>query len=363
MDPRTLDLAAFLAALCIVIAIAFIVNSPAGQETPSPGGQVTDTPGDLSSGTAAPAGEALYSLPSFLSRDERKWLISRQVSSGMDYYLPATRDYAVSYISPEHAGAYTIQQACDIWDKTISEWTYTGGSGGLLDITPASSSINTGLNGDGADYAVFLASMLKGAGGESRIKTGVDSDRGEYAYAELYLGNSDDYAEKIISPEKMAKFKSDYSPIFAKDPSGLSIFKYRYGRICSGDTCFDYTDPFLQVMNDPGKYGEICYTYPELIEYLIVFPDTNVIEFQTIYIQLRYGTYDEKYGEVRNIRNLEYSYDLEDNGDTTYWLGMDLFGAYPGDVSYKKSGSATVYYSDGSYKSVRLNTRVSPVIK
>ena len=70
MDPRTLDLAAFLAALCIVIAIAFIVNSPAGEETPSPGEQVTDTPGDLSAGTAGPTGEALHSLPSFLLKLE-----------------------------------------------------------------------------------------------------------------------------------------------------------------------------------------------------------------------------------------------------------------------------------------------------
>lgn len=365
MDPRTLDIAAFLAALCIVIAIAFLVNPPAGGdgEESDAGDAVSGVSGDSSSGDGVSTGLSVqYRLPSYITKDEKKWLISRQISEGMDYFLPVTRDYAVGYIPGDHAGAYSIEQACDIWEGSVSDWTFAQESGGLLDISPASRSINTGLNGDEADYAVFLASMIKGAGGEARIKSAVDPDMGEFAYAELYLGNSDDFNENIISADKLNQFKSDYSAIFAKDPSGLTIFKYRHGRICSGNTCYDFIDPFMQILNDPDKYGEICYSYPKLIEYLLLFPDTNVIEFQTLYIQLRYGGYDDRYKETRDIRSIAYSYDLEDNGETTYWLGMDQSGAYPGDVGFRDTGSATVYYSDGSYKSIRVNEKVPPLI-
>ena len=364
MHPRTLDIAAFLAALCIVIVIAFLANPPAGEaDTTGAGDVVSGTQADTSLADDASAGSAMqYVLPSYLTKDERKWLISRQVSEGMDYYLPATRDYAVRYIPEEHAGTYSIEQACDIWDGAVSEWTYSSENGGLLDISPASRSINTGLTGDGADFAVFLASMIKGAGGNARVKSGTDPDRGEYAVSELYIGNSDDFSTKMIDAEKLEMFKSNHSELFEKDPSGLSIFKYRYGTLCNGNTCYSFIDPLFEVMNEPEKYGEICYTYPKLINYLFLFPDMNTVEFQMLYVQLRYGEYDDKNKESRDVRNLNYKYYLEDNGETTYWLTMDLSGGYPGDSMYKDTGSATVYYSDGSYNSVRVNEKVAPFI-
>jgi len=365
MDSRTLDIAAFLAALCIVIVIAFILNPSAGGDGDLSG------PGDAASAVqqdAAASGDSStgttiqYQLPSYITKDDKKWLISKQISEGMDYYLPATRDYAVRYIPGEHAGVFSIEQACDIRDGSVSDWTYSPGCGGLLDISPASTSINTGLTGDEADYAVFLASMIKGAGGEARIKCLVDPDGAERVYTELYLGNDEDFDTIIISPEKYQAFKSKYSAIFAKDPGGLTIFRYRYGRLCSGSTCYDFVDPFLQIMNEPEKYGELCYNYPKLINYLLLFPDTNVIEFQALYIQVRYGGYDDDEKETRDIRNLKYSYELEDDGEKTYWLPLDLAGSYPGDTLFRDAGSATVFYSDGSYKSVRMNEEVAPVI-
>ncbi|WP_421910071.1 hypothetical protein [Methanolacinia petrolearia] len=364
MDPRTLDIAAFIAALCIVAAITFMVNSTAGEDDKA--GVNTSVPGataEVSLADNASGGLTLqYGLPSYLTKAERNWLISRQVSQGMDYYLPATRDYAVRYIPSDHAGTFTIEQACDIRDGSVADWTYSGEDGGLLDISSASRSINTGLTGDEADFAVFLASMIKGAGGEARIKSGVDPESGEYAVAKLYLGNSEDYNTKIISPEKYEAFKSNYSAIFEKDPSGLTIFKYRYGTLCSGDTCYSFMDPFMQIMNEPEKYGEICYTYPKLINYLLLFPDTNAIDFQALYIQVRYGGYDDRYKETRDIRNLNYDYYVEENGGVTYWLPLELFGEYPGDTGYSDAGSAMVYYSDGLYKSVRVNEKVAPII-
>lgn len=365
MNPRTLDIAAFLAALCIVIAIAFILNPPSGEEASSgPGDAATGVQQDtvISADDGSTGVMVQYQLPSYITKDEKKWLISKQISEGMDYYLPVTRDYAVRYIPEEHAGVYTIEQACDVWDGSVSDWTYSPGDGGLLDISPASTSINTGLTGDEADYAVFLASMIKGVGGEARIKSGVDPDGAEYAYTELYLGNNEDFATKIISTEKYRQFRSNYSAIFAQDPGGLTIFRYRYGRICSGDTCYDFVDPFLQIMNEPEKYGELCYNYPKLINYLLLFPDTNVIDFQTLYIQVRYGGYDDDYKETRDISGLKYSYQIEDDGEITCWLPLSLTGSYPGDTAFRDAGSATVFYSDGSYKSVRLNEKVAPVI-
>lgn len=364
MDPRTLDIAAFLAALCIVIAIVFLMNPPFGGDASlSP----EDGAASVQQGAVPPddtsAGEVLqYRLPSYLSKDEKRWLISRQISEGMDYYLPSTRNYAVSYIPTEHSGVFSVEQACDIWEGTRSDWTYSPGDGGLLDINSASMSINTGLTGDKADYAVFLASMIKGAGGEARIKTGTDPEAGQFAYTELYLGNNRDFDTKIINPEKYQEFKKKYSAIFAEDPSGLTIFRYRYGRLCSGNTCYDFVDPFLQIMNEPEKYGELCYNYPKLINYLLLFPDTNVIEFQALYIQTRYGGYDDDQKKIRDISNLRYSYDIEDNGEITYWLPLSLRGSYPGDSVFKGTGSAMVYYSDGSYKSVKVNEKAAPAV-
>lgn len=280
----------------------------------------------------------------------------------MDYYLPATRNYAASYIPEEHSGVYSIEQAADAWDGSVADWNYLAGSGGLLDISPASRSINTGLSGDGADYAVFLASMIKAVGGEARIKSAKSSDGGEHIYTELYLGNSEDFATPVINPEKLNQSKANYSAIYAMDPSGLSIYKYRYGRLCNGDTCYDFVNPLFDILNEPEKYGEVCYNYPKLIEYLLLFPDTNEVEFQALYLQVRYGDYDYLNNEVRDIRQIEYSYDLEENGDKTYWLGMELFGDYPGDLMSRDIGSATVYYSDGSYKTVKINKDVAPVI-
>ena len=361
MDSRTRDIFGFLAALCVVAGIAFFLGLPQGEtESLDVSGTTTDIPRGSLNGSEISVSQ--LNLPSYMTKDKRKWLISRQISGGMDYYLPNTRDYAVRYIPGEHEGVYSIEQVCDLWDGSISEWRYDAGSGGLLDISSASESINTGLEGDEADYAVFLASMIKGIGGEARIKSVTGTKGGEYPYVELYLGNTEDLNTKIINNESLEQLKSNYSAIFANDPSGLSVFKYRYGRICSGETCYDYVNPLFEILNDPGRYGEICYNYPKLIEYLMLFPDTNEIEFQLLYIQVRYGEYDEKYHELRDVREVHYSYNFEENGDVTYWLGLDLFGSYPGDTLVRDVGSATVYYSDGYYDTVRVNEGVAPVI-
>jgi len=405
MDSRRLDIIALISALAIVVAISFILNMPAGETAgsekewdpvkdiynnlqniiPSQStGKKKENTADYSSGTDE---LARYKTDTgFISAREEKDQNGRKVSWAMDYYTPSVRTEADRMIPEEHGGVFTIEQVCDIWDGLKKKWNKEATSG-ISGVQPASRTVHLGYSGDDADFAVTMASFIKAIGGEARIRTTWSPELGEHTYAELFLGDNSILSRQIINNEKYAAFRANNSFIYDYDPSGLSVMRYRYSVIgvneapsvivssaggnktttvttisgsTTGDEPVEYSHPLLTIMNEPGKYGEICYRYPELINYLLLFPEINTADFELMYIQVRYGDIDENYHKDRNVRDVAYTYNYENDGSKTYWMKMDYNGRYPGDVLYPDSGTSTVYYSDGTWDSLRVNDMAGP---
>ena len=359
MNSRFYDILSLIVAVLIVVVIAFVMNP----------GLFTDTFGEQT-GTAEIEGPGISEVPaivmnesqyssyqkSIFTKEDQMWLLASRISGAMDYYQPETRNFAARYIPEENSGEFTIAQASDIWDGVTGEWVYQNDEAGIWDVSPASRTINTGLTGDSNDFAIFIASLIKSVGGQARIKVAQSPQAGEHTYAELYLGNSDDFNTKLMNSEALSALKSQYFYAFANDPSGLNVFKYESGSICSGDSCWNYVKPFKLILNEPEKYGEMCYEYPKLIEYLLLFPDTNIIDFQIMYLKFRYSGYSIYSPGVFTLRDISYSSEFEKNGDKTYWLKFDRLGRYPGDDYYTDTGYAKVFYSDSSWDDIRFDT-------
>ncbi|MDD4127461.1 MAG: hypothetical protein PHV39_07225 [Methanomicrobium sp.] len=365
MNSRIYDILSLLGAVLIVVIIAFVMKPGMfyGTSEEQAGVTYVQTPqyADYSESVAADLLSDSYDA-GIPTRDEEMWILASRISGAMDYYEPATRDFAVRYIPKDHSGEFTISQACDIWDGVKSDWTYEYDPYGIWDLSPASRTINTGLDGDQNDFAIFTASLLKSIGGQARIKLAQSPQAGEHTYAELYLGNSDDFNTKMINSTALEEFKSTYPGAFVNDPYGVNIFKYEFVEQngIDGKDGVISSYPLSSILTDPEKYTLICYEYPKLIEYLLVLPDTNVIDFQIMYLKFRYGGYTNPYvpyySDVSTLRDISYSSEFEKNGDKTYWLKIDWFDRYPGDNYYVDSNSATVFYSDSSWDDIRFNS-------
>lgn len=365
MNSHFYDILSLIGALIIVLIIAFVMKPGMFSDTSKEEGSAALTQNTQYADYADSAAAGILSdsydsgTP---SKDEEMWTLASRISGAMDYYEPATRNFAVRYIPEDHSGDFTISQACDIWDGVKGDWTYEYDPYGIWDLSPASRTINTGLNGDQNDFAIFTASLLKSVGGQARIKLAESPQAGEHTYAELYLGNSEDFNTKMINSTALEEFKSAYPGAFVNDPYGVNIFKYEF----VDSVAYDGKDgvisvyPLSDILTDPDKYTFVCYEYPKLIEYILVLPDTNVIDFQIMYLKFRYGGYTNPYvpyySDVSTLRDISYSSEFEKNGDKTYWLKMDWFDRYPGDNYYIDSNFATVFYSDSSWDDIRFNS-------
>ncbi|MBN2734827.1 MAG: hypothetical protein JXQ82_08240 [Methanomicrobiaceae archaeon] len=362
MNSRSYDILTLLGAVLIVIIIAVVMKPNLLSDTF--GGQ--DEPAEVVA-TNYPEN---YDMPAvginesgylsyqnkIITKEDQMWLLSSRISDAMDYYQPDTRNFAARYIPADNSGEFNIAHACDIWDGVKDEWIYQADAAGIWDLSSASRTVNTGLKGDSNDFAIFIASLIKAVGGQARIKVAQSPQIGEHTYAELYLGNSGDFNTKMINSQALSDLKLKYPYAFSNDPSGLNVFKYESGEICSGESCWIYVKPFMQILNEPEKYGEICYDYPIIIEYLLLFPDSNVIDFQIMYLKFRYSGYSTYSPGVYSLREISYSSEYEQNGDKTYWLKLDWLGNYPGDNYYNDLDSAKVFYSDSSWDDIRFKT-------
>lgn len=362
MNSRFYDILSLVGALLIVIVIAFVMNPAIVSEDTSEKGDLTkklpSSSEDLFLSDETYVSSGRYSSES--SENNDMWVLASRISGAMDYYEPVTRDFALRLIPEEHSGDFSIAQACDLWDGAKKDWTYEYDSYGIWDVSPASRTINTGFVGDQNDFAVFVASLIKSTGGQSRIKLANSPQAGEHTYAELYLGNNEDFNKKIINSTAFSDFKSKYSGIFAKDPYGINIFKYKYVNIESGGTSLLAQYPLKRILNEPEKYSSMCYEYPKMIEYILINQDMNVIDFQIMYLKFRYGGYTNpyvsEYSDVSTLRDISYSSELEKNNDKSFWLKLDWFGSYPGDSYYNDLNYATVFYSDSSWNNIRFSS-------
>ncbi len=362
MSSHRSDILALLVAVGVVIIMATVVKPiisgdsilPAGNDQPVP--TTGATPEQTQAAVSDMTRVEIKDYSSYVTpKSEQKAAVGRYVGAAMDYYQPATREYAARHISKENAGEFNIGQACDLWDQARTEWTYEADPKGLTDITSSSALINRGMRGDNADFSVFVASLIKSVGGQARVKTDQTMNSGSVVYPEFYLGNSADMTKTVIDPQKLSALKSQFSFAFTNDPYGRNIFRYESGEICSGDSCWFYVRPFEQILSEPEKYANLCYRYPELIDYLMMYPETNVIEFQVLYIRYRYGNYHPYSATTSPLRSVIYTSEFESNGDKTYWMGMGYSNRFPGDSKETESGYATAFYSDGSYKDMKFN--------
>ncbi len=361
MSSHRSDILALIVAVGVVIVMAVVVKPilsgdnilPSATDKPV---QTTGVPAEQTQAVVSDMTKVeIKNYSSYvIPKSEQKAIIGRYVGAAMDYYQPATREYAARYISGKISGEFNIGQACDLWDKARGDWNFESDGKELLDISSASSLINHGLRGDTADFSVFLASLIKAIGGQARVKTDQTINAGSITYPEIYLGNSADMATTVIDPAKLSALKSTYSYAFTNDPYGRNIFRFESGEICSGDNCWFYVRPFEQILREPEIYADICYQYPELIDYLLMYPETNVVEFQVMYIRYRYGNYHPYSGTTSPLRSVAYSYEFENNGDKTYWMRLGYYDRFPGDSKGTESGYATAFYSDGSYKDLKF---------
>ncbi len=363
MSSHRSDILALMFAVGVVILMALVVKPILSGEnifpaaTDSPSAQTTGVPAEQTSAVISDQTKVeIRNYSSYVTpKSEQKAIIAKSVGKAMDYYQPVIREYAARSISDENTGVFNIGQACDLWDTARSEWTLESGGNGLLDISSASTLLNLGKRGDTADFSIFVASLMKAVGGQARVKTDQSLSAGSVTVPELYLGNSADLSKTIIDAQKLSALKSQYSFAFSNDPYGRNIFRYESGEICSGDNCWFYVRPFEKILSEPEIYAGLCYQYPELIDYLLMYPETNVIDFQILYIKYRYGNYDKYSRTTAPLRNVAYSYEFENNGDKTYWMKFGYSDRFPGDSLRAESGYATAFYSDGSYKDLKFN--------
>jgi len=119
------------------------------------------------------------------------------IAAAIDYLNPTVKNFATSQIRRSSSGTLSggvinIAQICDVWDAIYRQWTYVSDPPDFNYWTSASDSINNGLKGNCADFAVLNAAVLESIGGTTRVVT-VCAPGGSpcHAYAEVLLDSSD----------------------------------------------------------------------------------------------------------------------------------------------------------------------------
>jgi hypothetical protein len=91
---------------------------------------------------------------------------------------------------------YNINDACKVFDYVNRHWKYRS-EGNADFFFGASQTISEGYKGDCDDYSIVIAALLKNIGFNTRIVTVTNETYG-HAYPELYIGNNNETAYKIL---------------------------------------------------------------------------------------------------------------------------------------------------------------------
>jgi tetratricopeptide (TPR) repeat protein len=123
---------------------------------------------------------------------------ANQIAKAIDYLTnPTVHNFALQQVQHSSAGYYNIAQICDVWQSIYNQWTYVSDPPDLTYWTSASDSINNGLKGNCADYAILNAAVIESIGGSSRVVTACAPGGNPcHAYAEVYLGNTQSDLQK-----------------------------------------------------------------------------------------------------------------------------------------------------------------------
>lgn len=117
---------------------------------------------------------------------------AQKIAQAIDYLNnPTVHNFALQQVQHSSSGYYNIAQICDVWQSIYNQWTYVSDPPNFDYWTLASDSINNGLKGNCADYAVLNAAVIESIGGSSRVVTACAPGGSPcHASAEVYLGNS-----------------------------------------------------------------------------------------------------------------------------------------------------------------------------
>jgi len=121
---------------------------------------------------------------------------AKLISQAIDYRNTVTINYARELVQKSSAGNYNLAQVCDIWEYINKNWKYVNDPNGPDYYSPASNTINNGLTGDCDDFAILISAMVEAIGGTSRIVTATNDKGDGHAYAEVYIGTSQNDVQK-----------------------------------------------------------------------------------------------------------------------------------------------------------------------
>jgi len=115
-----------------------------------------------------------------------------QIARAIDYVNnPTVHNFALQQVQHSSSGSYNIAQICDVWQTIYNQWTYVSDPPNFNYWTSASDSINNGLKGNCADYAVLNAAVIESIGGTSRVITACAPGGSPcHAYAEVALAKT-----------------------------------------------------------------------------------------------------------------------------------------------------------------------------
>jgi len=134
------------------------------------------------------------------SEDMRANLIAQAI----DWQNPVVKNFANARVQKTSSGfssegEINIAQVADVWQSIHNQWTYVSDPPDYTYWTSASDSINNGLRGNCADYAILNAAVIVAIGGSARVIRACPPD-GSICHA---------YAEELTDPTARQSI-SDY---------------------------------------------------------------------------------------------------------------------------------------------------------
>jgi len=121
------------------------------------------------------------------------------ISNSIDFRSLETINYARELVKKSSSGDYNLAQVCDIWEYNRKNWVYINDPNGPDYYSSASNTAKTGLKGDCDDFAIFNAAMVEAIGGTSRVVTATNDEGSGHAFAEVYIGTSEDDAKNVTN--------------------------------------------------------------------------------------------------------------------------------------------------------------------
>jgi hypothetical protein len=116
---------------------------------------------------------------------------AKLIAQAIDWESQTVHNFALQQVQRSSSGTYNIAQICDVWQSIFNQWTYVSDPPTFNYFTSASDSINNGLKGNCADYAILNAAVTESIGGSARVITACAPGGSPcHAYAEVLIDPS-----------------------------------------------------------------------------------------------------------------------------------------------------------------------------